>query len=569
MENRNVYKGHRYVPKIIGEWDTGNQYEGLSIVTYQGKSYTSKKQVPAGIDISNKEYWVVTGNYNAQVEQYRQDVLEFEDEINAKTPQTEFDEFAENTTKQLARTIKKTVIKWADMEDHTEYIQDYLNQGGHIYFEKGTYYVNDDALIIPSHSHVTAHPKAVIKKIPTEKGNYQVFNLRNVENITLDGLHVEGDKYNHLDTTGEWGHGISVARSKNIKIINSSINKMWGDGIYVGEGDYAGGFPCENIRILNNNTSDNSRNGISITHANNVIVDGNTSNYNDRTAPRSGIDLEPNGDLSCVDIKITNNTCNNNNGGILLYKSTDVLVSGNTIIDNEKHPLHITSIKKSRIHTNYVNGGEYGILIRFAEGENKIYNNQVLNVQKGIYVYRTKDYDEIYNNYVVGTRADELALEISNNNEFRANYLKVWGNTFLNFRKAQSSSFNNPNVEGVTIKDNYFEAYTSYFGGRLSLEGNTFKHDSNYTGDDLYKANLWGDTKIINNTFIGPLKIRVQDNVHVFSRNNIYNLKIDSPLFTVIDGSVLSLNDVYNKESNVPISDSNITVTNEVVYEYL
>ena len=72
--NRNVYVGHRYVPKIFGEWDKQNEYEGLSIVTHQGTSYTSKKRVPVGIDILNEEFWVVTGNYDAQIEYYRQDV---------------------------------------------------------------------------------------------------------------------------------------------------------------------------------------------------------------------------------------------------------------------------------------------------------------------------------------------------------------------------------------------------------------------------------------------------------------------------------------------------------------
>ena len=72
--NRNVYVGHRYVPKIFGEWDKKNEYEGLSIVTYQGGSFTSKKYVPVGIDILNDDYWVATGNYNAQIEYYRKEV---------------------------------------------------------------------------------------------------------------------------------------------------------------------------------------------------------------------------------------------------------------------------------------------------------------------------------------------------------------------------------------------------------------------------------------------------------------------------------------------------------------
>ena len=78
---RNRYVGHRYVPKIFGEWDKQNDYEGLSIVTHQGTSYTSKKRVPVGIDILNEEFWVVTGNYNSQIEQYRQDVRNLEKSV--------------------------------------------------------------------------------------------------------------------------------------------------------------------------------------------------------------------------------------------------------------------------------------------------------------------------------------------------------------------------------------------------------------------------------------------------------------------------------------------------------
>ena len=71
--NRNVYIGHRYVPLLVGEWDKSIQYEGLSIVTFKGASYTSKKMTPPGIDIKNEEFWVLTGNYDAQVEYYRKE----------------------------------------------------------------------------------------------------------------------------------------------------------------------------------------------------------------------------------------------------------------------------------------------------------------------------------------------------------------------------------------------------------------------------------------------------------------------------------------------------------------
>lgn len=69
------YKGMRYVPIFDGNWDNTKDYEPLIIVSYQGNSYTSRTFVPAGTDITNEAYWALTGNYNAQVEAYRQEVL--------------------------------------------------------------------------------------------------------------------------------------------------------------------------------------------------------------------------------------------------------------------------------------------------------------------------------------------------------------------------------------------------------------------------------------------------------------------------------------------------------------
>lgn len=79
------YTGMRYVPVFADppEWSSANSYEALEIVIHKGNSYTSKTFVPVGIDISDPQYWALTGNYNAQVEQYRQEVLKFDGRINA------------------------------------------------------------------------------------------------------------------------------------------------------------------------------------------------------------------------------------------------------------------------------------------------------------------------------------------------------------------------------------------------------------------------------------------------------------------------------------------------------
>lgn len=55
------------------EWDRSKTYEPLTIVYHQGNSYTSRQSVPAGVDITDTTYWALTGNYNAQIEQYRKE----------------------------------------------------------------------------------------------------------------------------------------------------------------------------------------------------------------------------------------------------------------------------------------------------------------------------------------------------------------------------------------------------------------------------------------------------------------------------------------------------------------
>lgn len=79
------YVGARYVPKIMGEWNKALQYEALSVVTYMGNSFTSKVSVPANVDITNNNYWVNTGNYNAQVEAYKKETAQLKTDLNNET----------------------------------------------------------------------------------------------------------------------------------------------------------------------------------------------------------------------------------------------------------------------------------------------------------------------------------------------------------------------------------------------------------------------------------------------------------------------------------------------------
>lgn len=84
------YIGARYVPKFFDDGHGGSQwkdnipYEALVIVTNLGNSYTSKKPVPIGVQITDTNYWVLTGSYNAQVEEYREQVEELSNKFDTE-----------------------------------------------------------------------------------------------------------------------------------------------------------------------------------------------------------------------------------------------------------------------------------------------------------------------------------------------------------------------------------------------------------------------------------------------------------------------------------------------------
>jgi hypothetical protein len=80
----NTYVGARYVPIYDGAWSSRKKYEPLVVVQYQGNSYTSKTYVPAGVNPTNENYWAQSGNYNAQVEEYRREVNELKTYVDGE-----------------------------------------------------------------------------------------------------------------------------------------------------------------------------------------------------------------------------------------------------------------------------------------------------------------------------------------------------------------------------------------------------------------------------------------------------------------------------------------------------
>lgn len=110
------YKGNRYVPKIHGQWDKELEYEPLTVVLHEGNSYTSKNIVPIGIEITNSLYWVCTGDYNAQVAQYKVDLTNKMNDVIQKVNDelASQDETITNTVNGAISGAKKDIQKQFD-----------------------------------------------------------------------------------------------------------------------------------------------------------------------------------------------------------------------------------------------------------------------------------------------------------------------------------------------------------------------------------------------------------------------------------------------------------------------
>lgn len=205
--------------------------------------------------------------------------------------------------------------------------------------EDGTYNVDTlatktGAITVGSNTEVNILGK--IKQLPNSFSYGFVVDIKEgAENVYIHGNGIiEGDKLEHAGTSGESGHGINMHESYNITIEGITIKDCWGDCVYIGYTT----TPATNVTLRNLTLDGGSRQGVSITSAKNVIIENcNIQNIN-RTAPQSGIDIEPNANSIVDNIVIRNCNITNCSGwGIELFNSNiesinDVLIQ-NVVVD--------------------------------------------------------------------------------------------------------------------------------------------------------------------------------------------------------------------------------------------
>ena len=168
---------------------------------------------------------------------------------------------------------------------------------------------------------------AVLKAKTNSAAVYHVIYVNGVADVEIAGGQILGDRKTHHfgPGTNEWGHGVQLRDAQRVTIRDMRIADCTGDGVIVGSGS-------NDVAIANIVSTNNRRQGLSITHSSNVKVYDSEFSYTNGTKPQCGIDVEP-GSRGCNDILIQNCRLNNNvKYGINVWRNTkNVTVSQCTI----------------------------------------------------------------------------------------------------------------------------------------------------------------------------------------------------------------------------------------------
>ena len=234
--------------------------------------------------------------------------------------------------------------------DYTSYVQAAVTRYSNIVFPNFPLLINDIGIKVGSDKTITFPAGSEIRLKPTTLGNYGIIKIVNASNVTLYSPVVVGDRFTHLGTSGEWGMGIGIYGSTNVKIYNAKVTDCWGDGIYLGQAD--GRINNKDIIIKDAYLRKNRRDGISIIGVDGLLLDNLYSGYSDGTLPMCGINIEPNNIYSEIkNVRINNpKTENNGKNGIQIglrrmlgstNKYSDITVVNHLDIGSPRYPFKV------------------------------------------------------------------------------------------------------------------------------------------------------------------------------------------------------------------------------------
>lgn len=254
--------------------------------------------------------------------------------------------FVEGRTELLPKgdyRIPQDFVETKDKDDTMSFIRAIRSldeECNTLYVPVGTYRINATVRIQVEKSdiNIIMSDGAVLEAIGNSNTHSDVFEVKNVNNVTITGGIIKGERYQHSGSKGEWGMGIGIYDSHNITVDGVSISQCFGDGIYIGSDrpkDADAG--CTDIKILNCHLFNNRRNNLSIVYGSNVTVDKCRFEYANGTAPEYGIDIETNDSSKpCKHIQILNSSFQGNGGAAMgIVTATDDILVKDCVLNGD------------------------------------------------------------------------------------------------------------------------------------------------------------------------------------------------------------------------------------------
>ena len=235
------------------------------------------------------------------------------------------------------RNVKNYGAIGDGVHDDTAAIQAAINSlpstGGIVQIPAGTYMIDTSKKInLRSSMLLQMDPAAILKAKTCSLIRHYILYINDKSDVEIAGGQLVGDRDTHVysgTSTHEWGHGIQCLGGKRVTIRDMRISKCTGDGVCVGGA-------ASDVVIANIVSTQNRRQGLSITNCTNIKVYDSEFSYTEGTAPECGIDIEPDAGYTCSNVLIRNCRMNGNKkyGVNIWQRVSAVTITGCTLEKN-------------------------------------------------------------------------------------------------------------------------------------------------------------------------------------------------------------------------------------------
>lgn len=179
--------GPRIVPLVMGDYTAlggkTRSWDFYVLVTYQGGSYVSRSFVPIGVEITDTNYWVLFGDWNAQIEAYHHEVVNLSQIVDDNT-----DDIASIKTEQTSQNVSISALlssvagNTATIGDHTSQLNTLNNK----------VLLSDIVVVGDSYTTGFQAGQAVITKLGTRIGTKLGLNVHQY-GVNASGYLLGGD----------------------------------------------------------------------------------------------------------------------------------------------------------------------------------------------------------------------------------------------------------------------------------------------------------------------------------------------------------------------------------------